>query len=97
MKEYVPRPEDLSGIELPEELGELVEYLARNVHEVWAAARVKEGWQWGPERDDVRKLHPGLVPYDDLPEAEKEYDRNTAMETLKLIYGKGFHIVGRNG
>ena len=82
----------LSGIRLPDELEPLVEQMAKNVHEVWAAGRVAEGWTWGPERDDVLKRHPCLVPYEELPESERDYDRNTALNTLKLILSFGFKI-----
>ena len=93
MKEqYIPRPEKLSGIRLPDELEPLVGLMAKNVHEVWAAGRVAEGWTWGPERDDVLKRHPCLVPYEELPESERDYDRNTALNTLKLILSFGFKI-----
>lgn len=92
---YTPRPLDTSSVELPETLSELTETLARNVHEVWAAARLSQGWSYGPHRDDLRKTHPCLVPYDELPESEKEYDRQTSQETLKLILRAGFKIERR--
>lgn len=91
-KEYTPSPADTSGVVLPEELEALVESLAENVHEVWAKSRMDQGWTYGPERNDALKQHPGLVPYADLPEAEKDYDRNTALGTLKLIVGLGYRI-----
>ena len=68
----------------------LTELLAKNTHEVWARQRLSEGWRYGPKRDDILKEHPGLVPYEDLSDAEKEYDRNTALETLKLITALGY-------
>lgn len=86
------RPHDTSRISLPRELSELRERLARNTHAHWSALRVAEGWSFGPFRDDVRKQHPGLVPYEDLPESEKEYDRTTAMETLRTIVALGYRI-----
>ena len=70
----------------------LAEQLARNTHEVWAAQRLKDGWVWGPSRDDAQKQHPCLVPYEELPEEEKDYDRHTALETLRLIQSMGFEI-----
>ena len=91
-KEYTPSPADTSGVVLQEELEALVESLAENVHEVWAKSRMDQGWTYGPERNDALKQHPGLVPYADLPEAEKDYDRNTALGTLKLIVGLGYRI-----
>ncbi len=89
---YIPSPEDLSEVELPESLIELSEYIAKNVHEVWAKSRMDEGWTYGTLRDDVLKKHPCLIPYGELPESEKEYDRKTAMNTIKLIKKLGFKI-----
>ena len=89
---YYPNPLHLDEVSLPQELLVLTEQIAENVHEVWAAARIAEGWTYGPVRDDVRKQTPCLVPYADLPEEEKEYDRNTALQTLKLIVALGYDI-----
>lgn len=94
---YTPRPVDTSGVSLPAELRDLTERMARNVHEVWARGRLAEGWTLGEKRDDARKTHPCLVPYEALPEAEREYDRATAVETLKLILSLGFDIRKREG
>lgn len=90
---YIPQPVDTSGIVLPTELSELAEQMAQNVHEVWSAGRMADGWTYGPERDDALKTHPCLVPYDDLSERERDFDRNTSQETLKLIMKLGFKIV----
>ena len=77
---------------LPKELLPLAELMAENVHDVWAQTRISQGWTYGPERDDANKKHPCLVPYDELPEEEKVYDRNTSIETLRFILSKGFEI-----
>ena len=89
---YKPKPIDTSGVELTDEILQLTELLARNAHDVWAAARLAEGWQWGPKRDDTHKQHPCLVPYDKLPESEKNYDRSAALETLKAIMALGYRV-----
>ena len=89
---YVPQPMDTSDIQLPEALNELVEQMAKNVHEVWAQNRIDQGWTYGSERNDELKHHPCLIPYEELPEIEKDYDRDTAMGTLKLIISMGFKI-----
>lgn len=89
---YIPKPMDTSGVTLSEELMELAELLAENTHDVWAKGRMDEGWTFGPVRNDSLKQHPCLIPYDELPESEKEYDRHTSMETLRLIISKGFEI-----
>lgn len=92
MKEYIPSPIDTSDIELTDDLKQLVEQLARNVHDIWAVGRISDGWTYGPERNDTLKQHPCLIDYSELPESEKEYDRNTAMETLKMILKLGWKI-----
>ena len=89
---YVPKPINTDNIVLSEELSQLTEKIAENVHEVWAASRIAQGWSYGPKRDDATMKTPCLVPYDELPEIEKEYDRNTAMETIKLIVSLGYTI-----
>lgn len=92
MKQYTPNPIDTSSIKLPDELTALTEELARNVHEVWAQGRITGGWRYGATRDDKLKLHPCLVPYEQLSESERTFDRNTAIETLKMIKALGFDI-----
>ena len=89
---YIPKPENLDGIQLSDELNGLVEAMAKNVHDVWAQSRIEQGWTFGPERNDALKHHPCLVAYEDLPEVEKAYDRDTAVGTLKLIQKLGFKI-----
>lgn len=89
---YIPQPEQTDDIVLSEELNDLVEAMAKNVHEVWAESRILQGWTYGPERNDVLKHHPCLIPYEELPETEKAYDRDTAVGTLKLICKLGFKI-----
>ena len=89
---YLPKPVDTSTVELPPEQLALTERLAENTHDVWARQRLAEGWTYGPQRDDNSKKHPGLVPYAKLSEAEREYDRNTALETLRLIVALGYRI-----
>ncbi len=92
MKKYVPNPVDSTDVKLPMELESLVEEMAKNVHEVWAQTRISQGWSFGEERNDAEKKHPCLVPYEELSEEEKEYDRNTSIETIKLILKLGFKI-----
>ena len=89
---YTPQPIDTTGVELPKELEQLVEQMSKNVHEVWAETRIQQGWTYGEQRNDELKTHPCLIPYEELPESEKEYDRNTSVGTLKLIMKLGFKI-----
>ncbi|MBE6880141.1 MAG: Ryanodine receptor Ryr [Ruminococcaceae bacterium] len=89
---YTPKPIDTSGIELPKEITELTEKIAENVHENWAVERIADGWIYGEKRDDEKKTTPCLVPYDELPEREKNFDRITAMQSIKTILALGYKI-----
>lgn len=90
---YKPNPIDTSNVVLDENLLKLTEEIAENVHEIWAEGRMKDGWTYGVCRDDEKKHHPCLIPYDELSDGEKEYDRNTALETLKMIVALGYTII----
>ena len=92
---YEPHPLDLDDVFIESELLELREAIAENAHEVWAKTRKDEGWTYGPVRDDARKLHPDMLPYDLLPESEKEYDRLMAVNTIKLVKKLGWDLVKR--
>ena len=91
-QEYKPQPIDLSQVKLPDELIALTEQLARNIHEVWAQSRVSQGWKYGPNRNDDLKTHPSIIPYEQLSEQEKQYDRDTALSAIKFIVKEGFKI-----
>ena len=94
--EYTPNPINVDNIPLDGDLEELQEAIAENAHDIWAEARMSEGWTYGKERDDTNKKHPDLVPYSALPDSEKEYDRIMAFNTIKLVRKLGFDIVKRN-
>ena len=91
-KKYNPVQVDTTDVVLPEELLALTEKIAENVHDVWAVGRMAEGWVYGPVKDLEKKTTPQLVAYEELPDEEKAYDRNTALETLKLIVKLGYSI-----
>jgi hypothetical protein len=93
MKNYTPRPIDVTDVELHEDVSELREVIAENVHEVWALQRQSEGWTYGPERNDALKQTPNMVPYKELPEVEKEYDRIMAENTIKLLKKAGYDLI----
>ena len=93
LRQYDPQPIDIEGFSLPDDLKELMEAIAENAHDIWARRRIADGWTYGEKRDDDLKLHPDLVPYSDLRDEEKEYDREMARETLKLVKALGYKIV----
>ena len=90
---YEPSPIYLDDVELSDDLTELQEAIAENAHEIWAKNRSDQGWSYGLERNDQKKETPDMVPYCNLPESEKLYDREMAMQTLKLVKKLGFEIV----
>ena len=89
---YNPEPIDVASLKVTSDILELTELLAKNVHEIWAKQRFAEGWRYGPRRDDAEKKHPCLIPYECLPESEKEVDRLGALGTLKAIIALGYRI-----
>lgn len=91
-KTYRPKLLDLQHVELPEGFEELREAIAENAHDMWALERQSEGWTYGPQRDDSKLENPDMVPYADLPESEKEYDRIMAEDTLRLLTALGYKI-----
>lgn len=90
---YDPSPIGLDDVVLSDDLTELQEAIAENAHEIWAKNRRDQGWSYGPERNDQKKETPDMIPYCNLPESEKLYDREMAMQTLKLVKKLGFEIV----
>lgn len=90
---YEPHPYDINDVKLPKDLAELTEAIAENAHEVWAQKRKAEGWTYGPERNDRLKQSPDMIPYCELTDSEKEYDRATAMRSVKLLYRLGYEVV----
>jgi RyR domain-containing protein len=89
---YNPQPINTSGVELDASLYDLIEHLAESNHDNWALQRIHDGWTCGPVRNDQVKHHPDLVPYGELPELEKDYDRRSVIETLKAIVALGYEI-----
>lgn len=90
---YRPNPINTEEVVLPKEIFDVAELLAKNTHENWAKKRLEEGWRYGPVRDDAAKATPCLVPYEELTESEKEYDRMTSQQTLKVLYAMGYRLV----
>jgi RyR domain len=89
---YEPKPIDTANVTLTKEVLDLTEQLAKHAHDIWSLQRIKDAWKLGPKRDDAKKEHPCLVAYEELPDSEKQYDRNAALQTLKAIMALGYRI-----
>ena len=90
---YIPEPIETKDVELSDDFKSLSEDLAKHVHEVWAKGRIAQGWTHGPVRNDELMQTPCLVPYEELTEEERDYDRNTSWETLRFLIKQGYRIV----
>ena len=90
---YVPNPINVDDVVLPKEVENLTEYIAENAHEEWAKGKIKDGWVYGPKRDEKKKQSFDLIPYCELLDSEKEYDRKMAMNTLRVLYKLGYKII----
>ncbi|XP_075211293.1 ryanodine receptor [Lycorma delicatula] len=89
---FVPTPVDTTKITLPSYVENIRDKLAENIHEMWAMNKIEAGWMYGERRDDIRKIHPCLIQFDQLPPAEKRYDSQLAVQTLKTILALGYYI-----
>lgn len=90
---YQPQPIDTTDVEISDCLLQLVETLARNAHEIWAQRRMQDGWTYGHTRDDARKLHPCLVRFEEMSEADKSHDRAMMIGILKGMIASGIRII----
>ncbi len=91
-QQYIPSPLDTSKVKLSDDIVRLTEFYAENAHEVWAEEKIAQGWRYGPKVDEDKREHPLLVPYKELPDNEKRYDRRLAQENLKAILSTGYRI-----
>ncbi|XP_062134846.1 ryanodine receptor isoform X8 [Drosophila sulfurigaster albostrigata] len=89
---FVPKPVDTTGVSLPSSVDQIKEKLAENIHEMWALNKIDAGWSWGEHRDDYHRIHPCLTQFEKLPAAEKRYDNQLAVQTLKTIISLGYYI-----
>ncbi|KRF97582.1 uncharacterized protein Dwil_GK20678, isoform D [Drosophila willistoni] len=89
---FVPKPVDTTGVTLPSSVDQIKEKLAENIHEMWALNKIEAGWSWGEHRDDYHRIHPCLTQFEKLPAAEKRYDNQLAVQTLKTIISLGYYI-----
>jgi hypothetical protein len=90
--EYEPEPIPVDHVVLSAEILALIERLAENAHDIWAAERLLQGWTHGPARDDARKQHPCLVPYQRLPENERDIDRAMISQSIRAMIALGVTI-----
>ncbi len=95
MTDYQPKPIQTDHVVISAEILELVEVLAENAHDLWAAERIQDGWTYGLHRDDAERTHPCLVPYPRLTEREQDYDRTMVMGSIRAMLALGFTISRR--
>ena len=74
-----------------------IERMAELEHGRWNVERLRDGWRFGRPRDDARKLHDCLVPWENLPENIREYDRNSIRAFPKILSEAGLEVFRRPG
>ena len=94
---YEPKSLDLTRVEIPADLNNLVEQLSEITHDNWLKQRVADGWRHGQSRNDLLKEHPCIVPYDELPESEKEYDRKISLGVIQAMLALGYRVESPSG
>lgn len=82
---YTPKPVLMEMSELNPEIQKLIETLSENAHDIWAEEKISNGWEFGEKLDKDTKKHPNLVPYEDLSEEDKEYDRKMVIGTISYL------------
>jgi hypothetical protein len=79
-----------TGIPFP---GDMLELLAQSEHLRWMANRYLAGWTYAPLRNDGRKQHPSLIPWEQLSAEEKEKDRDTVRLFPEILELAGLQLV----
>eukprot|EP00002_Diphylleia_rotans_P021370 TRINITY_DN4160_c0_g1_i4.p1 TRINITY_DN4160_c0_g1~~TRINITY_DN4160_c0_g1_i4.p1 ORF type:complete len:1093 (+),score=211.13 TRINITY_DN4160_c0_g1_i4:154-3432(+) len=90
-KNYNPRIMNIAGINI-DFIKDLIDVIAEHVHDQWTLTKLNDGWKYDPVRDNGKKQHPMMVPYKDLTENEKSYDKNMAKQSIRLIVSLGYTI-----
>jgi class 3 adenylate cyclase len=90
-------PTGTPPVKLTADIVSLVEQLAEFNHECWLKERTGQGWKFGPKRDEDRKENPCMVPYAELSEDDKKFNRATALETIRTILDLGYNMMGPQG
>lgn len=73
-----------------------LERLAAEEHEQWCEERIADGWILGAEKDVERKITPDLIPYDELSEEKKRYDRDAVANLIPMLNSIGLKIFRKN-
>jgi RyR domain len=64
------------------------------LHAMWCAQKVKDGWQYGDKKDEDKKTHPALIQWDQLPEDErmKDYLFHAVVRTMAKLPPGYVHV-----
>ena len=89
---FVPKPIEVSDINLPPSYSHIMENIAEYLHDVWAVNKIDYGWGYGHVRNDERKLHPDLIPYSQMTESQKKWDLELAEKTIQTLKALGYDI-----
>ncbi|GMS80971.1 hypothetical protein PENTCL1PPCAC_3146, partial [Pristionchus entomophagus] len=90
---FVPIPIDISTVSLPHFANEAHSKFAENLHELWAQRKIEMGWSFGEVRNEQARRHPCLTVFNRLPDTERKYNLQLALDTIKTIEALGYHII----
>jgi hypothetical protein len=76
--------------------GKPLEFLAEAEHERWMLSKLEDGWTFAPKTEKMKKLHKYLVPWEKLPEEEKEKDRDMVRGIPEILARAGYAIIKVN-
>jgi len=71
---------------------EEVEVMSEMEHGRWNVERLRAGWRLGPKRDSTNKITPYLVPWKELPEGIKKWDRDAVRNWPKVFAQAGLEV-----
>lgn len=69
-----------------------IDTLARNEHDLWMREKTERGWRSGSERDDEKKIHPCLVPWENLSDDDRQKDIMFSKEIPRILANAGFEV-----
>jgi hypothetical protein len=68
------------------------EILARMEHDRWWADKALAGWTHAPDRNDLQLLHPDMIPYEQLSDKIKQWDRNSVIKMIEILDSEGLVV-----
>ena len=69
-----------------------IERMAELEHGRWNIERLRDGWRYGPTRNDAKKIHDNIIPWEKLSEEIKGYDRKAVVKFPEVLREAGLEV-----